>query len=147
MYFDDLTPYSYAIPRPLPDVVNIGWLKEGFDFSTGVVPSNFFEKIKLLIAKCSVNKSRGFHECDICKSEDRETIIYNEKIFYLGASEIWIRGNNNRIYASPDMIFHYLRCHSYMPPKEFIDAVECFDADSEWSAEIEFEKQMKIVFS
>ena len=55
---------------------------------------------------------------DICKVE-----IDGEEIT-LGYSEIRVLSSNGQVFASPDKIYYYIEKFSYLPPTEFIEAVE-----------------------
>jgi hypothetical protein len=41
----------------------------------------------------------------------------------LGSAEIRVPGSGGRIYAAPDLIYHYVEAHGYRPPDEFVEAV------------------------
>ena len=38
-------------------------------------------------------------------------------------TEVWIPGDDGRVYASPVMLAHYVKAHHYVPPPEFLSAV------------------------
>jgi hypothetical protein len=42
----------------------------------------------------------------------------------LGSAEIRVPGANGRIYAAPDLIYHYMKDCNYLPPREFLEAIE-----------------------
>jgi hypothetical protein len=42
---------------------------------------------------------------------------------HIGSDEIWVPGENGRIYAAPSLIVHYVEEHNYLPPPPFIEAV------------------------
>ena len=42
----------------------------------------------------------------------------------LGRAEIRVFGDRGKIYASPNMLFHYVTAHHYKPPDEFIQALK-----------------------
>jgi hypothetical protein len=41
----------------------------------------------------------------------------------LGSAEIRVFSNEGRIYAAPNLLFHYVCEHHYRPPKEFVQAL------------------------
>lgn len=41
----------------------------------------------------------------------------------LGHAEIRVFGDAGEVYAAPDMLFHYVACHGYLPPAEFVRAL------------------------
>jgi hypothetical protein len=45
------------------------------------------------------------------------------KTLMLGSAEIQVAGKGDRIYVAPDLIYHYIAVHQYLPPAEFLDAV------------------------
>jgi hypothetical protein len=41
----------------------------------------------------------------------------------LGSAEIRVPGKDGKVYAAPNLIYHYIKDCGYLPPQEFIDAV------------------------
>lgn len=41
----------------------------------------------------------------------------------VGGAEIRVTGADGTVYATPDMIIHYVERHQYKPPDQFIAAV------------------------
>jgi len=152
MHYEDLTEYKYsAFPeklkasRGLSDNVtflNIGWLSGSYPFTTGHVSDDFLHKV-FRLCRNAENMFRGFHMCDVCpeivavpseKSEGgithvnrrynliRTCEIYKGETLWLGAKEICV-AHKDIAYIAPDMICHYIRNHSYLPPNGFIEAV------------------------
>jgi len=71
-----------------------------------------------------VRQSRGFHICPFC--EERKLGIpvpIGGKSLTLGSAEIEIADKQGNVYVAPDLIFHYIADHQYLPPQEFIVAV------------------------
>ena len=68
---------------------------------------------------------RGYSRCELCSqpAEWPITVTSNGKSINLGSAEIRVISKNDKIYASPNLIFHYIVNHQYLPPPEFIDAV------------------------
>jgi hypothetical protein len=108
MYYPDLTPYVY-IGRE-DNTVNIGWLDILHSFDTGVVSQEFIEKLKLYRSYIVQNCWMGAHTCEFCR-------------VYASTGELRIFGLDERIYATPTMVVHYVIEHQYLPPQEFVDAV------------------------
>ena len=42
---------------------------------------------------------------------------------YLGSAEIRVFGPRGKIYAAPNLLFHYVTAHHYKPPVEFLQAL------------------------
>ena len=75
--------------------------------------------------KVAVVQTRGFHTCDLCQSVEAgiPTIALGEERMKVGSAEIRFFGDDNRIYAAPNLIYHYVDAHAYLPPPEFVSAV------------------------
>ena len=115
MFYDDLSPYRYsAQPTGLPGVFNVGWLSSRVPISQGDVAAAVKQKLARL-SDPPVILYRGSHLCDFCQQ------------FY-GNGEIWIPGDDGRVYASPSMLVHYIEKHNYLPPESFIEALQSADA-------------------
>ena len=111
-FFDDLTPYTYLHPEDeQPGTVNIGWLDRWHSFPTGETSEAFRGKLQQLCLR-RVKQTRGFYSCDFCKGRDKPH----------GSAEIRVRGEG-RVYAAPELVYHYVVIHNYLPPEEFIAAV------------------------
>lgn len=134
MYFPDLTPYSYSYEYNNNNILNIGWLSNTHEFNKeGKISELFLENLNKILNTYVVNLYRGWHDCEFC--ENRSS--YRG----LGNGEIWIPNKNNQIiYVSPTLIWHYIKEHNYIPPIEFIQACEEFDFNSEWNPEEVIEK-------
>jgi hypothetical protein len=111
-FFDDLTPYCYFPPeRERSNTVNIGWIDRWHPFPVGPTSAEFREKLRKLCL-VRVNRTRGIYHCDFCKGRNRPG----------GSAEMRVVGAG-RVYAAPELVYHYVVAHSYKPPEEFIAAV------------------------
>lgn len=132
MYYKDLTLYD----NDHPNIFNIGWL-ENNDFNQGDLPDDILEKLISMMDKTHANQMRGTHICTFCGDNavyGRYQIIGKE--LFLGSAELWIPNIDfKKIHVVPDLILHYIESHRYLPPKEFLDAVNDFKLDSDWTAE------------
>lgn len=139
-HFPDLDPYAY--PRPYEDgvhagVVHVGWLDGIHPFPKGPVAPSLIEKMKLLAAN-PVELYRGRHICELCV-EPADVV----KTFVPGMGKLidpnssWLRWAEQRwgngeirvagegvIYAAPVLVVHYVEEHGYLPPAQFLKAVE-----------------------
>lgn len=122
MYFKDMTSYSYGGKRDAS--LNIGWLERGHLVKKGEVPQAFLDRLWKYL-RYPVQVYRGFHTCTLCKQTGFQIPIveYMGEKRKVGYYEIRVWGKDNKVYAAPSMIFHYITCHQYRPPQEFIDAV------------------------
>lgn len=120
-HYDDLSPYTYSNAEGA-EMLNVGWLSDGFEYRKGSPPSGFLTALKRL-AKNPQNVFRGIHFCEICPSfEKAQESVYSDDLF-LGSGEIRVIGTNGSVYVAPVSIIHYVEAHDYLPPKDFIDAV------------------------
>lgn len=118
-FFEDLTPYTYHHPeKESPGTVNVGWLDRRHPFSTGRTSVQFQTKLERLCQR-PYKVHRGFHTCPFCGGSRSHT-------------EIRVCGEE-RVYAAPRMIYHYVVIHQYRPPAEFIKAVTSGKAPKEES--------------
>ena len=111
-FFDDLTPYTYLHPEEeRPGTVNIGWLDRWHAFPAGETSEEFQAKLQHLCLQ-RVKQTRGFYSCDFCKGRNKPH----------SSAEIRVPGKG-RVYAAPELVYHYVVAHAYKPPEEFIAAV------------------------
>jgi hypothetical protein len=143
-YFEDLTLYRYweghAFPAMGPNIVNVGWLERGHDFPKGAVPQPFIARL-WHCCRAAVMMARGFHDCEFCRFQPSGPlpVTYACETLELGYEEIRAFGRQGRVFAAPNLIFHYVTKHCYKPPEEFIDAV----LHGPLGGTAEFEKQLQ----
>lgn len=122
-YYADLTPYEYYMSSNEGNILNVGWLEKGNDFPKGSVDDEVTERI-FELCKSPVRRMRGYQECMLCSDPPYPIVeVRNNEEIILGSAEIRVRGKNGFIYASPNMIYHYIVKHSYLPPDEFINSL------------------------
>ena len=127
-YFPDLSPYAYGGILD-PGVVHVGWLDGTHPFPKGSVESRLIEKMKLL-AENPVELYRGKHTCELCKPPDLANITNAWEEKYLEWADQ--RSSNGEIrvacggvtFAAPVLIVHYIEEHCYLPPAQFLKAIE-----------------------
>ncbi len=103
------------------DPLAVGFLTRKHPFPTGKTPAGFAKK---LLSYCHPNKT-VCHTLGTRKSpfsNEHIEVEFDGKSHKLGAAEIRIIGTED-IFAAPDLIYHYVTDHNYLPPDEFIDAV------------------------
>jgi len=122
-YYEDLTAYSYYTPGKLNNEWNVGWLDEHHPFLTGPIDPELCEKL-LKLCHRPVRQMRGYHYCSFCKGTNVPvTVESSAGVLKLGAAEIRVEGRDGRIYACPDLIYHYVKVHNYRPPEDFLEAI------------------------
>jgi hypothetical protein len=128
MYFADLSQYSYGDSEPDPSILNVGWLSRAYPYTQGTVSELFVARL-LGLVQSPVNLYRGLHFCEFCPGPEMRTTPRGLRIAEplpgtAGNGEIRVRGTSGRIYVAPVLIHHYVTAHCYLPPAEFISAVE-----------------------
>jgi hypothetical protein len=147
MLYSDLKPYRYCLPVALDDVVTIGWLSPLETFPTADADQKLVQSLAELSVSHRVNKTRGYHLCEFCKSPQPIELKLHTRGLLLGSAEMWIPSQDESvIYAAPDLIVHYVNVHKYRPPQEFLDAVTNARARPTWNPEAECEKRLDAAF-
>jgi hypothetical protein len=164
MFFRDLEPYRYNLPCGLTDVVSVGWMCGGRDYPRGDPTVELVSALDHVLSSHRVNQMRGYYPCEFCSKpplvvHERQTgkkafvappLIHETrsgKEVWLGSAEIWIPSLERAvIYAAPDLIYHYVKEHQYLPPMEFINAVLSACDNGDWDANAEFEKRFEAAF-
>jgi hypothetical protein len=116
-------------------VVHVGWLDGTHPFPKGSVERRLIEKMKVLAEK-PVELYRGFHICELCEPSDVEKNTRSSRVVaYPNSSWAkWVarRSSNGEIrvtkgevtFAAPVLIVHYIEEHRYLPPPQFLKAIE-----------------------
>ena len=134
-YFPDLSPYAYGHGSH-PGVVHVGWLDNVHLYSKGEVDARLVQKMRSLAAK-PVELYRGKHVCELCAEPPGliKTFMPNGIVIDPNCSWArWIseRSSNGEIrvsregitYAAPVLVIHNIEAHGYLPPDQFLLAVE-----------------------
>lgn len=127
-YFEDLTVYTYLGIDESYDYLNIGWLSCEHDFPTGQVCSRVIEKLERLAEK-PVSLCRGVHYCEYCpppvfEKGDQDFVSRVLIDCPNGNGEIHVEGKNGITYVAPALLVHYITEHRYLPPREFLMALD-----------------------
>ena len=95
-------------------------MDDGNDFPVGTVPEAFYRRLtELLRDPWQPFAAAGMHQCSLCQFDGAT-----------GTANVFVPFNG-RILVAPELILHYINCHNYCPPEEFVDAVlECPDTRS-----------------
>ncbi len=126
-HFEDLTPSSYGGGEQDENVLNVGWFSANESFRKGELTERFILELSKLVEE-PVNLYRGVHYCEFCPPPEFEKIpdrIISRVVKYCpnGNGEIRVNGRSGIIYVAPVLIYHYVKEHGYLPPKEFVNAV------------------------
>lgn len=125
MYIPDLTPYVFMNHAPDPLLLAVGWLDEHHDFPKGQASKESLAKILDLCFK-PVNQTRGFHFSPFLPTQNANAyqVEYQGHKMGLGSAEIRVPGRDGKCYAAPNLIYHYIKDCGYLPPQEFLEALE-----------------------
>jgi hypothetical protein len=111
-YYKDLERCDYFSLGKDVTLIAVGWLERERHYSTGSVTGEFYQKLQqLLINPWSVGAFAGYHECSLCQFEGAK-----------GTNNLFVP-HNRKIYVTPELVLHYINCHNYRPPDEFIEGV------------------------
>jgi hypothetical protein len=134
-YFPDYSSYAYGHGSH-PGVIHVGWLDNIHPYAKGTVDARLIEKMKSLASK-PVELYRGKHICELCSEPPDvvKTTLPNGIVFdpnRSGARWVEQRSSNGEIrvshegiiFAAPVLIVHYIEAHNYLPPTQFLKAVE-----------------------
>ena len=135
-YFADLTVYTYSKWDSRPNTLNVGWLDQARDCEKSSTDDDTVAKLWKFCG-CSIGQTRGFHACNLpgCRGHLEHLgpmrAIRGRIALKLGSAEIRVFGSDGKIYAAPNLIYHYVTVHGYKMPTEFVLALEnCPDPDS-----------------
>ncbi|MCP5003375.1 MAG: hypothetical protein GY941_05400 [Planctomycetes bacterium] len=129
MYTPDLSPYHFKIETIGDEHEEFGTLCVGFldkkhTFVQGET-SEAFQARLFEFCMHPVSRIRGFLRCEICDVSISSEPIHVQR----GDQELWLGSGqirviyNHKIYAAPNLIYHYVIEHNYKPPDQFIEAV------------------------
>jgi hypothetical protein len=124
MYLPDLSPYNPASKEfEILSTLAVGWLDQKHLFPT-VDPTEDFLCNLLGFCKVRIRQTRGFHQCEFCDqfSNTHPFVQENDETIWLGSAELRVIGKE-KVYASPNLIYHYVSDHRYSPPEEFTQSV------------------------
>jgi len=127
-FFPDFSPYRYLRGGGGSNVVNIGWLDAAYPFEKANTPDEIIEKL-WKYCEWSINETRGYHICNLPGCENRDLsagpVLASRggTTLELGVAEIRVFGNDGKIYAAPNLIYHYVTEHGYKLPDPFLAAL------------------------
>jgi len=107
---------------------NIGWLDKNHEFRKGETADDIVERL-WAFCEVSIAQTRGFHICNLPGCEEhnksRKPILATRQgiTFLLGSAEIRVFGKGRKVYAAPNLIYHYVTAHEYQMPDAFVAAL------------------------
>lgn len=120
-YFPDLSAYTHPLSSSRIPTRSVGWLDAGHDFPRS-------ESVEGLLTSLwpfclvSVCPSRGSELCPLC--EGHGVVERDGKRYVFGSAEIRVfdRAGQSAFAVPPRVPLH--RGASYLPPSEFVDALQ-----------------------
>lgn len=109
-YHRDGSPFFMTPGLAYPNIVNYGWLTRHVPFATS--NGSGWEPLKELAETVCLWPTRGFHECELCGSDNAER----------GNGEIWLRMGKQTV-RFPHMLWHYIKEHRYALPVSIMSAI------------------------
>lgn len=128
--YTDLSPYTY-LPESVPAGVparTVGWLDDDLDFPRGDVPEGFLDAFLSLARDHASARTRGWHACTLPHPEGALPYPYyvspgTPEAFALGSAEVRVTSATGDLLIAPNLLYHYVRDHHYLPPAAFVEAV------------------------
>jgi hypothetical protein len=147
MFAIDLSPYRHGVPVDLKDVVTIGWLSRDHPYSQGEVPPETAHHIEQLLSSHRLNQMRGPHVCEFCSVSPLISRTPSGQRIMLGSAEIWVpSADGKKVYATPDLIHHYVVVRRYLPLIEFLEAVMTVHEHRGWDPDRESQARLEAAF-
>ena len=103
-------------------VQNVGWLSARHPFDQQE-PSQTLLDVLWAFCMVFVHQARGVHICELCSSREWVREEKDGIRLSLGSAEIRVFSKDAVIYASPNLIYHYVSAHHYKPPDVFVSAL------------------------
>lgn len=95
----------------------VGWLSARHPYTTGDAPAPFLARLLTFCRpEFTVCRAPAARPCPLCNEQ-----VELDGVRY-GAAEIRVLGEEE-IFAAPDLIYHLVTAHRYLPPPQFLLAV------------------------
>ena len=104
--------------------MNVGWLNPHHQFTRGPIEDLHIDLLWSL-CRVTVMDTRGIHRCEFCSGDPvLSAYLHHGERRRLGTGEVRTFSPSGMIFAAPDLVFHYMRDHGYLPPRAFLGALE-----------------------
>ena len=126
MYREDLTPCPEVAPKQGPVTLNVGWLDAEHPFATGVLPASLLDALFSICEQRRTEVTRGYHPCPFCIQPSYGGVLVERfgRRLLLGGAEIRLPLPGGPVFAAPDLVLHYVADHGYLPPPQFVAALQ-----------------------
>lgn len=121
----DGTPCRFVSCAEGHPLIAVGWLSGEVEFPQGSVPETIFRKLCAHAASPwqPPYATAGFHDCEICQFGRSTTSFGGREFPSHSKSELFIP-NGSAIFVTPISIIHSISAHRYLPPPDFLAAVD-----------------------
>ena len=122
-YHPDLSPYEiHWLPKTFTSLA-VGWLDDAHVYATGAVDQAVVDKL-WAFCLAPMQKFRGYHPCQFCAHPLFPIQArHGQMRLSLGSTILVVLGKHDSLYVIPDLIYHYIVEHNYLPPQEFLDVL------------------------
>lgn len=107
----------------------VGWLDGASSYNKGVISEDVRYKLSWLSANIFVPMG-GRHKCALCQKQEHQVHVGGVRRV-LGSDVIVVPGiktfGGQPLYLAPNLIYHYCCDHQYLPPDEFLHAINSLD--------------------
>jgi hypothetical protein len=103
----------------------VGYLTRSDDYARGEVSEEIFERLVNLVSSPFMRWA-GYHDCDLdpCGTEQPPPDLrYKGLVIPSQCDSDILVPDKAALYVAPALILHYIRCHHYLPPSYFLNAV------------------------
>jgi hypothetical protein len=125
-------------------IKSVGYLAREHAFAQGEVSEEVFDRLVNMLKlhiKLYIQHWMGYHHCYLgpCGSNQPQPASYYQGLVIPRScrSDIVVP-DEGVLYVAPALVLHYIRCHHYLPPACFLEAVlKCPETGSdEWVAAV-----------
>lgn len=119
VFFADLSDRVWGPIDERNKFRNVGWLEPGQEFQTSArVDVGLLDRL-WPFTLVAVDASRGIHVCNYCNNISRNYLARDGADVLLGSALTVVFGDDDVVFVSPNLIFHYIEFHKYAPPEAF----------------------------
>jgi hypothetical protein len=129
-YFQDNSPCPYFGDALAPTLRAVGWLDPAHPHARGKIAPQFAHRLAdLLREPWQPLTAAGIHTCSFCRLTNGTHGRYPTSPQIHGFVELSLGCNNlfvpskGFVFVAPSLVIHYIDCHEYAPPSEFVEAV------------------------
>ncbi len=122
-YYPDLSPCDYfdLTSTDPTRLLAVGWLEVGHDVPQGIAPPDARRRLASLVRNIwSPMIYMGGHSCSLCLGVSVRHAIDDVPSSY---ANMFVPAEDC-VFASPELILHYVEAHGYAPPDQFWTAIE-----------------------